>query len=127
MLKLKTIILLLFLSVQYSYSQVSKSELTEMMNGFMENYYSSCFSERKYVQYTARVSDYSFIDEQTIKVEGTHSYRGSFGSLYEDMSFYCYITINSSSSMTFELHKKSAQDFLHSKPYWEECTKTVRK
>jgi hypothetical protein len=118
-------LMLIFLSI-HSNAQSSENMIKEVLEGFCQNYYGECFSGRKYIHNTLTVGKVEERENNTIKVTGTHSYRGSYGSLYEYMEYYVYITVNSN-NITFEFHKRAKADYFHSTDYWEECSRTVSK
>lgn len=120
---LSLILLLLPISVK---AQSNEDMIKQLLESFCREYYSDCFSGRTYVKNTIDIDDISVKDGDVIKVTGTHAYRGSYGSLYEDMDFYVYITMTSY-KIKFEFYKKAKADFFHSTDYWEECDKTITK
>jgi hypothetical protein len=95
-----------------------------ILESFCQDFYSSCFSGRTYVEnslYLNRIEDASLNQK---KVYGFHSYTGRFDARYSDYEFEAYIKV-SSTSIKIKFRKKSAPDFLHSDYYWEECEKTI--
>jgi len=124
MKKTLTLSLILLLFPVFISAQSNEEALKRLLEKFCQEYYSDCFSGRSYVRNTLDIENISINDEDVIKVSGTHAYRGSYGSLYEDMDFYVYIT-KRSSKIIFEFHKKAKADFFHSTDYWEECTQSV--
>lgn len=116
--------LMLLTLISYSSAQSKEEVFQSIVEKFCREYYSDCFSGREYVKNTAEINEVKQLDDNEYKVTGIHAYRGSFGSLYEDMDFYVYITFYSS-SIKFKFYKKSKADFFHSTDYWESCTETV--
>ncbi|MDR1738770.1 MAG: hypothetical protein LBR66_08165 [Candidatus Symbiothrix sp.] len=119
--------LLLAFSVGNASAQSSnedKKMAKMILESFCQDFYGSCFSGRSYVEnslYVTRVEDASLNQK---KVYGFHSYKGRWGTLYEDYEFQAYIKITPT-SITIKFHKKSAPDLFHSDYYWETCEKTI--
>jgi hypothetical protein len=95
-----------------------------ILESFCQDFYSSCFSGRTYVENSLSVTRIEKASLNQIKVYGFHSYKGKYGAIYSSMEYIAYITMNSS-SIRIKFNKKSKADFFHSEDYWEECTKTI--
>lgn len=110
------------------YAQTSSDEDTQMakmiLESFCQDFYSSCFSGRTYVENSLSVSRIEQASLKQIKVYGFHSYKGRMGTRYSDYEFQAYIKFNST-SITVRFLKRSAPDFFHDDYYWEECEKTI--
>ena len=119
--------LMLVFSVENASAQSSNEDkkiAKLILESFCQDFYSSCFSGRTYVEnslYVTRIEDASLNQK---KVYGFHSYKGRFGTKYSDYEFEAYIKI-SSTSRTIKFHKRSAPDLRHSDYYWETCEKTI--
>ncbi len=118
-----TILLAFLFSTSESYAQSEKETLQNLIENFCRENYSSCFNGRKYVHNTLEIDKVQKIEDNQIKIEGTHSYRGSYGALYEYMEFKIYLTIYSN-KVEIVFKKKAKADFFNSTDYWEECSKT---
>jgi hypothetical protein len=120
--------LILAFSSENAYAQSSSNEDKKMakliLESFCQDFYSSCFSGRTYVENSLSVTRVEQASLNQIKVYGFHSYKGRLSTLYSDYEFQAYIKITSTSA-TVKFHKKSAPDFFHSDYYWEECEKTI--
>ncbi len=99
-----------------------KKTFKEVLDAFCYNNYANCFSGRKYIEYSLIVNNVERVGDGVYKVEGTHSYKGSYGAIYSDMLFKVtyYLT-----QKKIVFYKRSKADFLNSSDYWEECTKQL--
>jgi hypothetical protein len=108
-----------------TYAQSDDKEMAKViLESFCQDFYSSCFSSRTYVENSLSVNRIEQASLNQIKVYGFHSYKGRFGMLYSAMEYQAYIRITST-SITIKFSKKSKADLLHSEDYWEECNKTI--
>jgi len=96
-------------------------EIQDLLEDFCEDYYSSCFSGRKYIWHSLNVINIEYKENNVIKVTGRHSYKGSYNITYDNMDYYVYITIGTNET-TIEFHKKAKADLFHPSDYWEECS-----
>lgn len=101
-----------------------KQEFQAFLNVFCKEHYHSCFSGRTYVENSVEVSDVSHPTSSSIRVDGTHSYRGRFGVLYSAYQFYAIIK-QKGAGFEVQFYKRSAPDLFHDDYYWESCTKTI--
>ena len=106
-------------------SGVPISVLQDFMESFCREYYSVCFSGRKYVRNSLKVTDISYPSSQSIRVDGTHSYLGRFGVEYTSYQFYAIIRNKGPYQVEVTFYKRSAPDLWHDDYYWESCTRTV--
>jgi hypothetical protein len=114
----------LFLSGN-TYAQSDDKEMVKsVLESFCQDYYSSCFSNRTYVENSLTVNRVEQASLNQVKAYGFHSYKGMFGSRYSQMEYYAYIKVNST-SITIKFYKKSQKDFFHDEDYWEDCSKTI--
>jgi hypothetical protein len=107
------------------YAQSDDKETAKLiLESFCQDYYSSCFSGRTYVENSLTVSRVEPASLDQIKVYGFHSYKGRFGARYSSMEYYAYVRVRST-SVEIRFYKKSKADLLHPEDYWEDCSKTI--
>lgn len=99
-----------------------KQTLKEFIEAFCCKYYANCFTGRKYIEYSLVVDNVEKIGDGAYKIEGTHSYKGSYGALYTNMLFNATWYVNQKKLM---FNKRSKADFFNPTDYWEECTKQL--
>ena len=97
-----------------------KKTLQESLDVFCYNNYSDCFSGRNYIEYSLRIDKVEKVEEGIWKAEGTHSYKGAYGTLYSDMEFSAIIYLT---QQKIVFNKRVKADYFHSSDYWEECSK----
>lgn len=110
------------------YSNVLTDEdiknLQEHLEVFCYNNYEDCFSGRTYIEYSLKVTKAEINSDGKFIVEGTHAYKGSYGTNYYDMAFNATLDFDNNKLV---FNKRAKADFLHSSDYWEECTKSFLK
>ena len=93
---------------------------------FCTEHYKDCFTDRTYVEKSLIVEGYEATEEGDLKVykiTGKHSYKGKYGTVYNNMAFiahYKYSRKEQKTNLTFQ--KRAKADFFHSQDYWEECS-----
>jgi hypothetical protein len=108
----------------YAQSSDDKRMAKLVLESFCQDFYSSCFSGRTYVENSLSVTRVEQASLNQIKVYGFHSYKGRLGTSYPDMEYIAYITM-SSNRLKIKFRKRSKADFVHPEDYWEECEKTI--
>jgi hypothetical protein len=103
----------------------NKEEAKLILESFCQEFYSSCFSGRTYLEHSLTVTKVERSSLNGIKVYGFHSYKGRFGTMYRNMEYYAYITVRNGGGTKIEFHKMAKADLLHPEDYWEECSKTI--
>jgi len=107
------------------YAQNSEKDYAKMiLETFGQEKYSSCFTGRTYVNHSITVDRLERASLKEIKVSGTHSYKGRYGTIYKQMDYYAFITVKED-GISIEFHKLSQADFFHESDYWEECKRTI--
>lgn len=97
-----------------------KQSFKELLEAFCYINYSSCFSGRKYIEYSLIVNNVEEVENRVYKFEGTHSYKGSYGAIYSDMLYKATLYLTQKKIV---FYKRSKADFFNPTDYWEECTK----
>lgn len=96
--------------------------LQDHLEVFCYNNYEDCFSGREYIEYSLKVTQAELTENGEFKVEGTHSYKGSYGTVYYDMPFNALLNFDANKII---FNKRAKADYFHSSDYWEECTKAL--
>jgi hypothetical protein len=112
-------------SVENVRAQSDDKEMAKViLESFCQDFYSSCFSSRTYVENSLTVDRVEQASLNQIKVYGFHSYNGRFGTKYSAMEYYAYVKVNSN-RIEIKFYKRAKADLLHSEDYWEDCSKTI--
>ena len=99
--------------------------LTEFLNRFCIENYKECYLDRTYIEQSLKVTSYNEYKENGItctKIMGKHSYKGRYGSRYDNMDFIAYLKFLPNKEYSIEFHKRAKADFYHSEDYWEKCS-----
>lgn len=111
-------------SYTFTFSDDEIKKIQEHLEVYCYNNYEDCFSGRTYIEYSLKVTKADIDENGKFIVEGTHSYKGSYGTYYYDMPFNAIMDFDNNKLV---FNKRAKADFFHSSDYWEECTRAFLK